>query len=450
MFDLPPTTNVAVGLATKPYPTFRLPGWNKYSVAYHSNGDKSYNYPFTASPLGPPLREGDVLGVGYKPRTGTVFFTRNGRKTEEAFTGLGKWNLFPTIGADGPCSVHVNLGQAGFVFIEANVKKWGLAPSVGTLAPPPAYGSERGSILLEAGGANARREGGPGSPGSSGRRGYHRSRRPKPSGNASNLPTNPSPLRNAPLSPPPPFSPAESTSRQGILDALAQGPSSSSSRNVPTASTSRVLEPIPAEDDAEEADRASTSSSQRTARNGNAIHALSGGADGVIRLVSASSSSSPDLEPDSPYIVNPPTPNISDIHLRTLDRGSIDLGRGRPAPLPAPSQGLSHVRTGSRSSTTQSQSQIQTHDRPGSQAHVRTRSQPQQQQQELQDASVIGRGVRRRRESEGSSEQSSVSGSEESIAESSGAGPRTNVDPPGYAGACLPIRNMNEVLFIDE
>jgi hypothetical protein len=37
------------------------------------------------------------------------------------------------------------------VFIEANVKKWGLAPMQGTLAPPPAYGSERGSILLQSG-----------------------------------------------------------------------------------------------------------------------------------------------------------------------------------------------------------------------------------------------------------------------------------------------------------
>ena len=45
----------------------------------------------------------------------------------------------------------------GFVFIEANVKKWGLAPMTGSLAPPPPYGSEQGSILLEAGreGANA-------------------------------------------------------------------------------------------------------------------------------------------------------------------------------------------------------------------------------------------------------------------------------------------------------
>jgi hypothetical protein len=46
----------------------------------------------------------------------------------------------------------------GFVFIEANVKKWGLAPMTGSLAPPPPYGSEAGSILLE-GGQHGVREG---------------------------------------------------------------------------------------------------------------------------------------------------------------------------------------------------------------------------------------------------------------------------------------------------
>ena len=48
----------------------------------------------------------------------------------------------------------------GFVFIEANVKKWGLAPMTGSLAPPPPYGSEQGSILLETGreGGNTPRE----------------------------------------------------------------------------------------------------------------------------------------------------------------------------------------------------------------------------------------------------------------------------------------------------
>lgn len=95
--------------------------------------------------------QGDVIGVGYRPRTGTVFFTRNGKKLEDVAHGLKSQNLFPAVGANGPCTVHVNFGQSGFVFIEANVKKWGLAPMTGSLAPPPPYGSEQGSILLEAG-----------------------------------------------------------------------------------------------------------------------------------------------------------------------------------------------------------------------------------------------------------------------------------------------------------
>lgn len=95
--------------------------------------------------------QGDVIGVGYRPRTGTIFFTRNGKKLDDVVHGIKTLNLFPTLGANGPCSVHVNFGQLGFVFIEANVKKWGLAPMTGSLAPPPPYGSEQGSILLETG-----------------------------------------------------------------------------------------------------------------------------------------------------------------------------------------------------------------------------------------------------------------------------------------------------------
>ena len=96
--------------------------------------------------------QGDVVGVGYRPRTGTIFFTRNGKKLDDVVHGLKTQNFFPSVGANGPCTVHVNFGQSGFVFIEANVKKWGLAPITGSLAPPPPYGSEQGSILLEAGG----------------------------------------------------------------------------------------------------------------------------------------------------------------------------------------------------------------------------------------------------------------------------------------------------------
>lgn len=120
-------------------------------MAYQSTGHRRHNQPFAPTPYGPPLLQGDVIGVGYRPRTGTIFFTRNGKKLEDVAHNYRSQNLFPTVGANGPCSVHVNFGQMGFVFIEGNVKKWGLAPMTGSLAPPPPYGSEQGSILLESG-----------------------------------------------------------------------------------------------------------------------------------------------------------------------------------------------------------------------------------------------------------------------------------------------------------
>ena len=155
-------------MTTKPYPLFRLPGkqslntadrptrltcsgFHKTSVAYLSTGHRRFNQPFTPTPYGPPYVQGDVIGVGYKPRTGTIFFTRNGKRLDEFAQNLKSQNFFPTVGANGPCTLHVNFGQMGFVYIEANVKKWGLAPMTGSLAPPPPYGSEQGSILLETG-----------------------------------------------------------------------------------------------------------------------------------------------------------------------------------------------------------------------------------------------------------------------------------------------------------
>ncbi|KAG0341364.1 Rsp5p-dependent ubiquitination, sorting of cargo proteins at the multivesicular body [Podila minutissima] len=151
VFEKSPNTTISVGVSTKPFPTSRLPGWNRHSVGYFSkDGQKYCNSPWSGYPYGPIYFEGDVIGCGYRPRNGTIFFTRNGKKIEDAYTGY-RTNLFPTVGATGPCVLHVNFGQSGFVFIEANVKKWGLAPASGSLAPPPAYGSELGSILLEAG-----------------------------------------------------------------------------------------------------------------------------------------------------------------------------------------------------------------------------------------------------------------------------------------------------------
>ncbi|KAH9849818.1 concanavalin A-like lectin/glucanase domain-containing protein [Lenzites betulinus] len=368
MFDLPPTTNVAIGLATKPYPWFRLPGLSRFSVAYHSNGDKSHNYPFTAVACGTTLKEGDVLGVGYRPRSGTVFFTKNGRKMEDAYTGLINWNLFPTVGADGPCSIHINLGQSGFVFIEANVKRWGLAPSQGTLAPPPAYGSEAGSILLASGGNMTPINIDPASPaspaGASTRsRRSHRSRRARV-GQALSTPVESSPLRRSPLTspsppgtPPPPITPIEeepespsaagpSTSRRYIspTDTPFHVPPNANIPPSPTARAARART---------DADGSSASGSSRASPSPTRDDAPGAGASQFntprpqpftfthARTGSRSSVSGVDLAiqvhppPASPLPADLPTPGPRDIHLQALPPSSS----ASPAP---PAEGAAH------------------------------------------------------------------------------------------------------------
>ncbi|CAE6435315.1 unnamed protein product [Rhizoctonia solani] len=329
MFDLPATTNIAIGLATKPFPSFSMPGHAKQSFAYLSSGERCHNYPFTVTSCGPPLIEGDVLGIGYRPRTGSAFFTRNGRRLEDAFTGLGRLNLFPTIGADGPCSLHVNLGQAGFVFIEANVKKWGLAPSVGTLAPPPAYGSERGSILLEAGGAIIRTDDGAEgtSFGSTGSPGYRtptarRSTRHHPHASSSSVPPHPSPLRTG-----------RSASTGAGAGTIAPA--------APSSSLTPTIEEPETDTDAEEDERTpyvSPTDAEFHTPLRRLVRRPAVSDDGTTTSASARDENAVVLA-SPPVSPNPPTPRVTDIHLRPLNLGSSagnNAGSGANVPALSP------------------------------------------------------------------------------------------------------------------
>ncbi|ODQ80703.1 hypothetical protein BABINDRAFT_160935 [Babjeviella inositovora NRRL Y-12698] len=158
----PEETVVSIGLAHRPYPFFRLPGRHRTSLSYDSDGHRRHNQPFPfkdeagAALSFPCLQQGDVVGVGYRPRTGVVFFTRNGKRINEASLGghiklptFPSHVLYPIVGANNLCSVHVNIGQMGFVFIEANVKKWGFAPLEGTGPAPPRYDKFNKDIILE-------------------------------------------------------------------------------------------------------------------------------------------------------------------------------------------------------------------------------------------------------------------------------------------------------------
>jgi hypothetical protein len=110
-------TTVAIGLASRPYPNFRLPGWNKTSVGYHSDdGRKFLSDPTGGCDYAYPYDEGDTVGCGYEPATGTVFYTWNGTFLGVAFSGVFAKALYPTIGADGPCKLEYNFGKKPFKF----------------------------------------------------------------------------------------------------------------------------------------------------------------------------------------------------------------------------------------------------------------------------------------------------------------------------------------------
>ncbi|KAJ1862777.1 Protein ssh4 [Coemansia sp. RSA 2703] len=148
--EKPTDVNMWIGLATKPYPAWRMVGWNKYSVGYCvNNGSIHQNNPFKGTRVGEQLFVGDIIGIGFQPRSGVVWFTRNGRRYKAIASGM-LYDVFPTISADGPCSFSANFGQRGFVFIEANVKRWGFGPIEGSMQPPPVYGADQNTILLEA------------------------------------------------------------------------------------------------------------------------------------------------------------------------------------------------------------------------------------------------------------------------------------------------------------
>ncbi|KAK6462484.1 protein SSH4 [Scheffersomyces coipomensis] len=132
-------SHFSIGLVTKPYPSsFRLPGYNKFSIGYESTGNLKINKPFP-TPLQqhldersefnalvlPPLQQSDVVGFGYVIPTGTIFITRNGKKVLDVMRGCFV-DLYPAVGCFSTnAKFQVNIGQSGFVWIEANVRKYG-------------------------------------------------------------------------------------------------------------------------------------------------------------------------------------------------------------------------------------------------------------------------------------------------------------------------------------
>ncbi|KAI6783330.1 uncharacterized protein J7T54_004357 [Emericellopsis cladophorae] len=124
-----PTTYVGLGFTALPYPSFRMPGWHRGSLAVHGDdGHKYINDRWGGKAFTQPFRRGETYGIGMtvKPAEAgrllvDVFCTRNGSLA-------GGWNIheetdaeedLPVDGLEGHHDLCAAVGVYDGVEIEA-------------------------------------------------------------------------------------------------------------------------------------------------------------------------------------------------------------------------------------------------------------------------------------------------------------------------------------------
>ncbi|KAH9891796.1 endosome protein [Cubamyces lactineus] len=135
---------IAIGSACRPYPPWRLPGWNRLSAALHLDDlrkffeDPDGGRDYVCDPPLTRIAPGDTVGFGYAFALGTVFFTHNGVRLPDAFTGVylprERHDVYAAIGVEGRCEFEVNFGGDVFRWKEGNEWAWRVEGHVGTLA----------------------------------------------------------------------------------------------------------------------------------------------------------------------------------------------------------------------------------------------------------------------------------------------------------------------------
>jgi hypothetical protein len=127
---------IAIGFFAPPYPSFRLPGWQRGSLGVHSDDGRRYvNDTHGGMDFTTPFQSGETVGIGMTfqiplnpPAYGVqgnlldvnVFFTRNGKKTgewdlheeqdqlDQGVQGLeGEYDIFPAVGVFGGCDFEI-------------------------------------------------------------------------------------------------------------------------------------------------------------------------------------------------------------------------------------------------------------------------------------------------------------------------------------------------------
>jgi len=116
---VPAGAAIAIGFVAPPYPGFRLPGWNRGSVAVHGDDGRRYsNDAFGGKDFVRPFADGQTVGLGisFGPAGKRVWFTRDG--APEAAWRLdelrdSREENDPLPGLDGACDVYAAVGIWG-------------------------------------------------------------------------------------------------------------------------------------------------------------------------------------------------------------------------------------------------------------------------------------------------------------------------------------------------
>lgn len=142
-------SSIALGYCAMPYPTWRLPGWERGSLAVHGDDGRRYvNNTWGGKDFTTPIKTGDTVGLGMtfavadslpgydaQPKSETmakveVFFTRNGRRGESwdlheeldkeqdlGVDGLdGQFDLYGAVGIFGGIDFDVSLNNRDWLW----------------------------------------------------------------------------------------------------------------------------------------------------------------------------------------------------------------------------------------------------------------------------------------------------------------------------------------------
>eukprot|EP01080_Neovahlkampfia_damariscottae_P004855 gene4855-8440_t len=108
-------SKVSVGCCLKSNITSSLPGFDKNSFGYKSTDGNKLSDSMNGEIYGSSYEEGDTVGVFLNFITNSIFFTKNGVAFRDAFFGISKLNLFPSVGLYN-AKIKGNFGKEKFKF----------------------------------------------------------------------------------------------------------------------------------------------------------------------------------------------------------------------------------------------------------------------------------------------------------------------------------------------